>query len=48
LVLDDEVLHGGVADARPAFTVAEDYVEVIGNDRGEVIDIRGPNPRRRS
>src|SRR4030095_14352434 len=44
LMLDDEVLHGGVADARPAFTVAEDHVEVIGNDRGEVVDVRVPIP----
>src|SRR5262245_2273301 len=42
LVLDDEVLHGGVTDARPAFTVGEHHVEVVGNDRGEIVDIRVP------
>src|SRR5215468_1053013 len=42
LVLCDVVLHGGTMDARPAFTVAEHHVELIGNLRGEVVDIRVP------
>src|SRR5262245_27950752 len=42
LVLCDVVFHGGATDPRPAFTVAEHHVELIGNVRGEVVDIRVP------
>src|SRR6516164_10038071 len=42
LVLCDVVLHGGATYARPAFTVAEHHVELIGNLRGKVVDIRVP------
>src|SRR5262245_47127362 len=44
LVLCDVVLHGGATDPRPAFTVAEHHVELIGNMRCEVVDIRVPIP----
>src|SRR5262245_52001533 len=42
LVLCDVILHGGATDARPPFAVAEHHVELIGNMRGEVVDIRVP------
>src|SRR5262249_21166577 len=44
LVLCDVVLHRGATDTRPAFTVAEHHVELIGNMCGEVVDIRVPVP----